>query len=66
MKFTREGQFLWDFPHCGAKPEPGETPLSRGYEDNQETDLLANGMYNFKLDSEAREIYLTEGKRALV
>lgn len=66
MKFTREGEFLWDFPHRGAKPEPGEIPLSRGYEDNQETDILANGVHNFTLDSEAREIYLTEGKRVLV
>ncbi|MDG2087254.1 MAG: hypothetical protein P8J68_00725 [Arenicellaceae bacterium] len=52
-------------PHRGAKPEPSETPLSRGYEDNQETDILANGVHNFTLDSEAREIYLTEGKRVL-
>ena len=66
MKFTREGEFLWDFPHRGPKPEPGETPLPRSYEDNQETDTLVNGVHNFTLDSEAREIYLTEGKRVLV
>lgn len=66
MKFTREGEFLWDFPHRGPKPAIGETPLSRNYEDNQETDVLVNGVHNFTLDSEAREIYLTEGKRVLV
>ncbi len=66
MKFTREGEFLWDFPHRGPKPGPGEQPLSRGYEDNQETDVLVNGVHNFTLDNEAREIYLTEGKRVLV
>ncbi len=66
MKFTREGEFLWDFPHRGPKPAPGETPLSRRYEDNQETDVLVNGVHNFTLDDEAREIYLTEGKRVLV
>ena len=66
MKFTREGEFLWDFPHRGPKPAPGETALPRSYEDNQETDVLANGVHNFTLDNEAREIYLTEGKRVLV
>ena len=66
MKFTREGEFLWDFPHRGPKPAPGETALPRSYEDNQETNVLANGVHNFTLDNEAREIYLTEGKRVLV
>ena len=66
MKFTREGEFLWDFPHRGPRPAPGETSLPRSYEDNQETDVLANGVHNFTLDNEAREIYLTEGKRVLV
>jgi len=66
MKFTREGEFLWDFPHRGPRPEPGEAPIPRSYQDNQETDVLANGVHNFTLDNEAREIYLTEGKRVLV
>jgi len=66
MKFTREGEFLWDFPHRGPRPEPGETPIPRNFEDNQATDVLVNGVHNFTLDNEAREIYLTEGKRVLV
>ena len=66
MKFTRESEFLWDFPHREPKPAPGEAALPRSYEDNQETDVLANGVHNFTLDNEAREIYLTKGKRVLV
>ena len=55
-----------DFPHREPKPAPGEAALPRSYEDNQETDVLANGVHNFTLDNEAREIYLTKGKRVLV
>ena len=67
MKFTREGEFLWDFPHRGPKPAPGETPLPRNYQDNQETEILRNGVFNVALDEEEREIYvLDNGKRVLV
>ena len=66
MKFTREGEFLWDFPHRGPRPAPGDAPIPRSFEDNQATDVLVNGVHNFALDSEAREIYITEGKRVLV
>ena len=66
LKFTREGEFLWDFPHRGPKPKPGEPALPRNYQDNQATAVLANGVHNYTLDSEAREIYITEGKRVLV
>lgn len=66
LKFTREGEFLWDFPHRGPKPKLGEPALPRNYQDNQATAVLANGVHNYTLDSEAREIYITEGKRVLV
>jgi hypothetical protein len=66
MKFTREGKFLWDFPHRGPRPAPGDAPIPRSFEDNQATDVLVNGVHNFALDNEAREIYITEGKRVLV
>jgi hypothetical protein len=66
-KYTREGEFLWDFPHRGPKPAPGETPLPRNFQGNQETEILRNGIFNFALDEEAREIYILEnGKRVLV
>ena len=67
LKFTREGEFLWDFPHRGPKPAPGETPVPRNYQDNQETEVLRNGIFNFALDEDEREIYILEnGKRVLV
>ncbi len=67
MKFTREGEFLWDFPHRGSRPAPGEAPMPRNFQDNQETEILRNGVFNIALDEEAREIYVLEnGKRVLV
>lgn len=64
MKFTREGEFLWDFGHRGPRPPPGERV--RVPEDNQETEVLANGVFNFTLDDEEREIYIIDAKRVLV
>jgi hypothetical protein len=65
LKFTGDGTFLWDFGHRGPKPQPGQTlpPLR---ENNQDTETLANGVFIFTLDEEARELYLVEGKRVLV
>ena len=67
MKFTREGEFLWDFPIRGPAPEPGERPLPRNFQDNQATDVLRNGVFNFALDEEDREVYILDnGKRVVV
>jgi hypothetical protein len=65
LKFTRDGKFLWDFGHRGPKPAPGQQlpPLK---ENNQDTEVLLNGVFIFTLDEDAREIYLVEGKRVLV
>ena len=38
----------------------------RCVENNQQTDVLPNGVFIFTLDEAAREIYLVEGKRVLV
>ena len=65
LKFTRDGKFLWDFGHRGPKPAPGQQlpPLK---DNNQETEVLPNGVFIFTLDEDARELYLVEGKRVLV
>ena len=65
QKFTGDGKFLWDFGHRGPKPEPGKT-LPPLVENNQQTDVLPNGVFIFTLDEAARELYLVEGKRVLV
>ena len=58
MKFTRDGEFVWDFGH---RPPPGVQPQ----EDNTETEILAQ-KGRFQLDQEAREIYILSWKRVLV
>lgn len=65
QKFTGDGKFLWDFGHRGPKPAPGQT-LPPLVENNQQTDVLPNGVFIFTLDEAARELYLVEGKRVLV
>ena len=63
QKYTRDGKFLWDFGHRGPKAAPGQPNPPQN---NQDTDILANGVFIFTLDEPAREIYLVEGKRVLV
>ena len=58
VKFTREGEFVWDFGH-----RPAEGVVLE--EDNTQTDILAN-KGRFQLDQEAREIYIINWKRVLV
>jgi hypothetical protein len=65
QKYTRDGKFLWDFGHRGPKPVPGQ-PLPPLQQNNQQTDILPNGVFIFTLDEPAHEIYLVEGKRVLV
>ena len=65
QKYTRDGKFLWDFGHRGPRPTPGQ-PAPPLPQDNQNTDVLPNGVFIFTLDEPAREIYLVEGKRVLV
>jgi len=65
LKFTREGEFLWDFGHRGPRPQPGQE-LPPLVENNQDTDVIPNGVFIFTLDEDAREIYLVSHKRVLV
>jgi len=58
LKFTRDGEFVWDFDH---RPPEGED-LS---ENNQETDWLVN-KGRFQIDEVDREIYIINWKRLLV
>ena len=59
QKFTGDGKYLWDFGHRG-------TSGKRAPENNQNTDVLPNGMFFFDLDEDAQEIYIVENKRVLV
>jgi hypothetical protein len=59
MKFTREGEFVWDFGHR-PPPEAGMMP-----ENNQETSYLIN-KGRFQLDEVANELYIIQQKRVLV
>ena len=63
QKYTRDGKFLWDFGHRAPRLAPGQPAPPQN---NQETDVLAGGVFIFTLDEPAREIYLVEGKRVLV
>jgi len=58
LKFTREGELLWDFDH--RPPEGAQLE-----EDNTQIDVLAN-KGRFQLDQDAREIYIINWKRVLV
>jgi len=58
LKFTREGELVWDFDH---RPPEG----AQLQEDNTQTDILAN-KGRFQLDQDAREIYIINWKRVLV
>lgn len=58
LKFTRDGELVWDFDH---RPPEGVTLE----EDNTQTDMLmAKG--RFQLDQDEREIYIINWKRVLV
>ena len=63
QKYTRDGKFLWDFGHRAPRAVPGQPAPPQN---NQDTDVLAGGVFIFTLDEPAREIYLVEGKRVLV
>lgn len=58
LKFTRDGELVWDFDH---RPPEGVNLE----EDNTQTDVLAN-KGRFQIDYEAREIYIINWKRVLV
>jgi hypothetical protein len=58
LKFTREGEFVWDFDH---RSPDGERPP----EDNTATEIL-DQKGRFQLDEDAREIYILSWKRVLV
>jgi hypothetical protein len=62
QKFTGDGKLLWDFGHRAPPLAPGE----KAKENNQQTDILQGGVFEFTLDEEAQEIYLIEQKRVLV
>ncbi len=58
LKFTRDGELVWDFDH---RPPEGVTLE----EDNTQTDMLMT-KGRFQLDQDAREIYIINWKRVLV
>ena len=58
LKFTREGEFVWDF---GRRPPEG----MQMEEDNAETEVLTQ-KGRFQLDQDEREIYIINWKRVLV
>ena len=58
LKFTREGEFVWDFDH---RSSDGQRPP----EDNTATEIL-DQKGRFQLDEDAREIYILSWKRVLV
>ena len=58
LKFTPEGELVWDF---GRRPPDGVNLE----ENNQQTDVLAS-KGRFQLDQDAREIYIINWKRVLV
>ena len=62
QKFTADGKFLWDFGHRAMPLAAGE----KAKENNQQTDVLQGGVFEFTLDENAQEIYLVEQKRVLV
>lgn len=59
LKFTRDGEFVWDFGHR-PPPEAGMMP-----ENNQETDTIRN-KGRFQLDEVANELYIIDQKRVTV
>ncbi|HEY5622566.1 MAG TPA: hypothetical protein VIV14_02320, partial [Gammaproteobacteria bacterium] len=64
MKFSADGEFLWDFGHRGPHVYPA--PVEQN---NQGTEVLAAGIGAFDFDEDAREIYIADGflnKRILV
>ena len=58
LKFTRDGELVWDF---GRRSADGRHPP----EDNTETEILGP-KGRFQLDQEARELYILSWKRVLV
>jgi hypothetical protein len=58
LKFTRAGEFVWDFDH---RSPDGQRPP----EDNTATEIL-DQKGRFQLDEDAREIYILSWKRVLV
>ena len=65
QKFTGDGKFLWDFGHRGPAPQEGQNE-GRLKENNQQTDVLPNGVFFFDLDEESHELYIVDAKRVLV
>jgi hypothetical protein len=65
QKYTADGKLLWDFGHRGPYPQPGQ-PAPPARQNNQDTDVLPNGMFFFDLDEDAHELYIVDAKRVLV
>jgi len=65
MKFSGDGKLLWEFPHRGPRPKPGEA-AGPAKQNNQDTDIFPTGIFFFDLDEDAKEIYIVDTKRVLV
>jgi hypothetical protein len=64
VKFSGDGEFLWDFGHRGPRIDRNVVT-----QNNQRTDMLVAGIGAFDFDEDAREIYIADGfinKRILV
>lgn len=59
LKFTRDGEFVWDFGH-----RPAGTGRGRD-DDNQNVDILTN-KGRFKLDELTNELYIIDQKRLVI
>jgi hypothetical protein len=62
LKFTREGEFVWDFGH---RPPPDAPRSENDQENNQVTDYIPS-KGRFQLDGVENELYLIDQKRVLV
>ena len=66
LKFTRDGEFVWDFDH--RPPRLGtdaDEQTSGARENNQNVDTIVN-VGRFQLDEVANEIYIIDQKRVTV
>jgi len=64
VKFSPDGKLLWDFGHRGPR-----VPADQVKQNNQQTDVLPNGIGAFDFDEDAHEIYIADGflnKRILI
>jgi hypothetical protein len=66
LKFTRDGEFVWDFDHRPPRlGSDADEQTSGARENNQNVDTIVN-VGRFQLDEVANEIYIIDQKRVTV